>query len=165
MILGIPTALYTIIHVIISLIGIGTGFIVLYGLLNGKLLNSWNLIFLVTTILTSLTGFAFPNSTITPGIILGILSMIVLAIALFALYARHLNGGWRRTYAIAAMIALYFNCFVLIAQLFGKVPALHALAPTGTEAPFKIAQLLLLILFVVLIIGAGRKFRSPLVHP
>jgi hypothetical protein len=165
MIFGMSTAIYTIIHVIISLIGIGTGFIVLYGLLNGKLLSPWNFVFLVTTILTSLTGFGFPNTSITPGIVLGLLSIIVLAIAVLALCTFNLNGPWRRTYAISAMIALYFNCFVLIAQSFEHVPALHALAPTATEGPFKIAQLLLLVLFIVLIIGAGRKFRSLPVQP
>jgi hypothetical protein len=160
MVLGMSLATFTAIHVILSLIGIGTGFIVLYGLFKGKLLTPWNGIFLVTTVLTSLTGFAFPNTKITPAIVFGILSMIALAIALFALYARHLNGGWRRTYAITAMIAQYLNCFVLIAQLFGKVPALHALAPTGTEAPFKIAQLLLLILFIYFIATAAKRFRT-----
>ena len=163
MIFGMSTAIYTIIHVIISLIGIGTGFIVLYGLLNGKLLSPWNFVFLVTTILTSLTGFGFPNSAITPGIVLGLLSIIVLAIAVVALCTFNLNGPWRRTYAITAMIALYFNCFVLIAQSFEHVPALHALAPTATEAPFKIAQLLLLVLFAVFITAAAKKFRTALV--
>jgi hypothetical protein len=162
MILGMSLSTYTILHVLISLIAIGTGFIVLYGLINGKLLSPWNAAFLVTTILTSLTGFAFPNDKVTPGIILGVLSMIVLAIAL-ALYAFHLRGGWRRTYAVTAMIALYFNVFVLIAQTFEHVPAFHALAPTGTEAPFKAAQLLLLVLFAVLISAAAKKFRDPLV--
>jgi hypothetical protein len=162
MILGMSTATYTIIHVIISLIGIASGLIVLYGLINDKLLSPWNGLFLLTTVLTSVTGFFFPNSKITPGIVIGVLSLIVLAVALFALYARHLSGGWRRTYAITAMIAQYFNVFVLIAQLFGKVPALHALAPTGTEAPFKIAQSLLLILSIVLITLAAKRFRNPL---
>jgi len=163
MVLGMSLGAYTMLHVIISLIGIGTGFIVLFGLINGKLLSPWNGVFLVTTILTSLTGFAFPNDKITPGIILGILSMIVLAIALAALYVFHLRGAWRRIYAITAMIALYFNVFVLIAQTFEHVPAFHALAPTGTETPFKVAQTLLLVLFIVLITTAARKFRTPLV--
>jgi hypothetical protein len=163
MILGMSIGAFTILHVIISLIGIGTGFIVLYGLINDKLLNPWNSVFLVTTILTSLTGFAFPNTKVTPGIILGILSMIVLAIALVALYVFHLNGSWRRTYAITAMIALYFNVFVLIAQIFEHVPTFHALAPTGTETPFKVAQALLLALFVFLITKAAKTFRNPLV--
>jgi hypothetical protein len=163
MILGMNLATYTITHVIISLIGIGSGLIVLIGLLTGKLLRPWNGIFLLFTILTSVTGFFFPYSgKITPGIILGILSLIVLAIALIALYAFHLNGAWRRTYVITALIALYFNVFVLIAQLFEHVPAIHALAPTGTETPFKIAQLTLLILTIVLITLAAKKFRNPL---
>ncbi|HXC96437.1 MAG TPA: hypothetical protein VNU92_12105 [Edaphobacter sp.] len=159
MVLGMSLGTYTVIHVAISLIGIGTGFVVLLGLLNGKLLGAWNGAFLITTILTSITGFFFPNSKITPGIIIGILSMIVLVIAVAALYFFHLKGGWRTTYVVTAMIALYFNVFVLIVQLFMKVPAIHSLAPTGTEAPFKIAQFLLLILFVVLIIAAARKFH------
>ena len=99
MILGMSLSTYTILHVLISLIGIGTGFIVLFGLINGRLLSPWNGVFLVTTILTSLTGFAFPNTKVTPGIILGVLSLIVLAIALLALYGFHLKGAWRRTYA------------------------------------------------------------------
>jgi hypothetical protein len=162
MALGMSLATYTIVHVIISLIGIGSGLIVLFGLLNGKLLTGWNGLFLLTTILTSVTGFFFPYTKLTPGIILGILSLIDLAIALYALYAGHLTGAWRRTYAITALIALYFNVFVLVAQLFEKVPAIHALAPTQTEPPFKIAQLLLLILTVVLITLAAKKFRNPL---
>jgi hypothetical protein len=162
MALGMSLATYTIVHVIISLIGIGSGLIVLFGLLNGKLLTGWNGLFLLTTILTSVTGFFFPYTKLTPGIILGILSLIDLAIALYALYAGHLTGAWRRTYAITALIALYFNVFVLVAQLFEKVPAIHALAPTQTEPPFKIAQLLLLILTIVLITLAAKKFRNPL---
>jgi len=162
MVLGMSLATYTIVHVIISLVGIGSGLIVLFGLLNGKLLSPWNGLFLLTTVLTSVTGFFFPYTKITPGIILGVLSLITLAIAIFALYARHLSGGWRRTYAVTALIALYFNVFVLVAQLFEKVPAIHALAPTQTEPPFKVAQLLLLILTIVLITLAAKKFRSPL---
>jgi hypothetical protein len=162
MILGMSLATYTVVHVVISLIGIGSGLIVLFGLLNGKLLGAWNGLFLVTTILTSITGFFFPNSKITPGIVIGILSLIVLAIAVAALYAFHLKGGWRITYVVTSMIALYFNTFILVVQLFEKVPAIHALAPTQTEAPFKIAQLFLLVLFVVAIIGAARKFRHAL---
>jgi hypothetical protein len=162
MILGMSLATYTTVHVIISLVGIASGFIVLFGLLRGSLFSRWNSLFLITTVLTSITGFGFPNTKVTPGIILGVLSLIVLAIAGLALYARHLNGAWRRTYVITAMIALYFNVFVLVAQLFEHVPAIHALAPTQTEAPFKIAQLLLLILFIAFITAAARKFRAAL---
>jgi hypothetical protein len=163
MILGMSLSTYTTLHVIISLIAIGSGFIVLFGLINGRLPSLWNGVFLVTTILTSLTGFAFPNTKVTPGIVLGVLSLIVLAIVLVALYGFHLRGTWQRTYAITAMIALYFNVFVLIAQIFEHVPTFHALAPTGTETPFKVAQLLLLVLFIVLTTAAAKKFRSPLV--
>ena len=162
MVLGMSLATYTTVHVIISLIGIASGFLVLFGLLRGTLFSRWNSLFLITTVLTSVTGFGFPNTKVTPGIVVGILSLVALAIAIFALYARHLNGVWRRTYVITAMIALYFNVFVLVVQLFEKVPAIHALAPTQTEAPFKIAQLLLLILFIAFITAAARKFRPAL---
>jgi hypothetical protein len=162
MVLGMSLATYTTVHVIISLIGIASGFLVLFGLLRGTLLTRWNSLFLITTVLTSVTGFGFPNTKMTPGIVVGILFLIALAIAAFALYSRHLNGVWRRTYVITAMIALYFNVFVLVAQLFEKVPAIHALAPTQTEAPFKIAQLILLILFIAFITAAARKFRPAL---
>jgi hypothetical protein len=160
MVLGMSLATYTTVHVILSLIGIASGFVVLFGLFSGRLFCTSNGLFLITTVLTSVTGFAFPNTKVTPGIILGVLSLIVLAIAIFALHGRHLSGVWRRTYAITAMIALYFNVFVLVAQLFEHVPAIHALAPTQTEAPFKIAQLLLLVVFAVLIGAAAKKFRT-----
>jgi hypothetical protein len=159
MFFGMSLATYTTVHVIISLIGIVSGLIVLGGLLNGRLLTPWNGLFLITTVLISVTGFGFPNTKVTPGIILGVLSLIVLAIAIFALYGRHLQGSWRRTYVITAMIALYFNVFVLVAQLFEHVPAIHSLAPTQTEAPFKIAQLLLLVVFAVMIGAAAKKSR------
>jgi hypothetical protein len=154
----LPT--FTLVHVAISLIAIFTGFIVVFGMLAAKRLNGMTAIFLLFTVLTSVTGFFFPFHGITPAIVLGIMSMIVLAIAIFARYARHLAGGWRRTYAITAVIALYFNFFVLIVQLFLKVPALHALAPTGTEPPFKISQATALILLIVLGIFSAKRFRS-----
>jgi hypothetical protein len=156
MILGMSTATFTQVHVIISLIGIATGFIVLFGLLQGRLLGAWNGLFLLTTVLTSVTGFFFPNKTITPGIVLGILSLIALLIALIALYGQHLQGGWKRTYAVSALIALYFNTFVLIVQSFEKMPALHALPPVA----FKIVQALLLLLFLYFITLAAKRFRS-----
>jgi hypothetical protein len=158
MILGISTSAFTAFHVILSLLGIVSGLIVLAGFMAGRLQFFWNLLFLVTTILTSVTAFAFPNAHITPGIVLGILSLIVLAIALLALYAFHLAGGWRRTYAITACIALYFNVFVLVAQLFKHVPFLTALDPTQSGPPFGIAQLLVLAIFIWLTISAAKKF-------
>jgi len=160
MILGMSTSAFTAFHVILSLLGIGSGLVVLAGFLTGKLKSFWNTLFLAATILTSLTGFAFPNAHITPGIVLGILSLIVLAIALLALYAFHLAGGWRRTYAITACIALYFNVFVLVAQLFKHVPFLTALDPTQSGPPFGIAQLLTLGIFIWLTISAAKKFAA-----
>jgi hypothetical protein len=159
MILGMTTSTYTLLHVVISFIGIGSGIAMLYGMLRGKPLDAITAVFFASTVLTSLTGFAFPNDHITPGIVVGILSMIVLAIAIVARYVLHMRGLWRSIYVITASIALYFNCFVLIAQSFEKVPALHALAPTQKEPPFAVAQLALLALFVVLTVLAVKRFR------
>jgi hypothetical protein len=160
MILGMSTATYTLIHVIISLIAIASGLIVLAYLLTGRLPRLMNGLFLITTFLTSAGGFAFPFTHLLPSHIFGILTFIVLAVAVPALYVKQLMGHWRTTYVVTAMIALYLNCFVLVFQLFLKVPAIHALAPTQAEPPFKIAQLTVLILFIVLTTIAARKFRA-----
>lgn len=162
MILGLSTPVFTTVHVILSLIGIGAGLIAIFGLIRSKLLRRWTALFLVTTILTSLTGFLFPFKGITPGIIVGILSMIVLLLALVALYACGLTGMWRGTYVITACVALYFNVFVLVAQLFAKVPALKAIAPTQASPSFGLTQLLVMAMFVVLTIFAFKRFRSGL---
>jgi hypothetical protein len=159
MILGISSSLYTNIHVIISLIAIVAGFIAVFVMIANEPLGIWNTIFLWTTIATSATGFGFPNEHITPGIIVGALSMIVLAVALFALYSKHLTGAWRWVYVISAVVALWFNVFVLIVQSFQKIDALKALAPTQSEPPFQIAQGAALVLIVVLAILAVRRFR------
>jgi hypothetical protein len=159
MVFGMSLATYTLIHVIISLIGIGSGLIVVFGMLGGKRMDGMTALFLVTTVLTSVTAFGFPFEHMTPGIILGILSLIVLAIAVLARYSFHMAGKWRTIYVITAVIALYFNCFVLIAQSFQKIPALHALAPKGNEPPFAIAQGILLVLFIVLGVLAVKKFH------
>jgi hypothetical protein len=159
MILGMSTAAFTTLHVVISLIGIASGFIVAFGMIGARRLPTWNAVFLATTALTSLTGFLFPFKGVTPGIVIGILSILILIVAVIALYSKQLSGGWRGTYVITAMLAQYFNFFVLIVQSFEKVPALHALAPTQSEGPFKIAQLLALTLFVVLTVLAFRRFR------
>ena len=151
--------IYTQIHVLISLVGIFTGLIVLFGMFGSKRLDRMTALFLATTALTSLTGFGFPFEGVTPGIILGILSLIVLAIAIPARYTFHMAGKWRAIYVITAVIVLYFNCFVLIAQSFLKIPALHALAPKGNEPPFAIAQGVLLVLFIVAGTLAVRKFH------
>ncbi len=160
MILGMTTATYTLIHVLISLVGIGSGFVVMYGLLGGKPFDRWTATFLTTTVLTSVTGFGFPFDHITPANKVGIISLVVLGIAIVARYALHLAGAWRRTYVISAAIALYLNTFVLVVQSFEKVPALKAMAPTQKEPPFLVAQLAVLALFVVLTIFAAKRFRS-----
>lgn len=160
MVLGMPLSTFTFIHVLISVIGIGAGLIVVYGFFTRKMLNGINAIFLATTILTSLTGFLFPFTKLLPSHILGVLSLIALAIAMVARYQRRLQGGWRATYVVNAIVALYFNVFVLVVQLFEKVPAIHALAPTQTEPPFAVVQGLTLVLFVVLGIFAVKKFRT-----
>ena len=160
MILGMSTSTFTLIHVLISLIGIGSGLVALYGLLNGKLLGGWTPLFMVSTVLTSVTGFLFPFEHLLPSHKVGILSLIVLAIAIAALYGFHLAGKWRATYVITAVIALYLNCFVAVVQSFLKVPALHAMAPNGNEPPFLVAQTIVLVIFVVLGVFANKRFRG-----
>jgi hypothetical protein len=164
MILGISTSTFTLLHVLISLLGIASGLVVMYGFLAAKRLDGMNTLFLVTTVLTSVTGFFFPNEHITPAIILGILSLVVLAIAIAARYGLHLNGAGRWLYVVTASVALYLNVFVLVVQSFEKVPALHALAPTQKEPPFAVAQLAVLVLFIVLTALAIKKFRIDPVH-
>ena len=159
MVFGISLATYTLVHVIISLVGIVSGLMVLFGMFGGKRLDGMTAIFLVTTVLTSVTGFGFPFMHVTPGIILGVLSLVVLAISIPARYTFRMAGKWRAIYVITAIVALYFNCFVLVAQSFLKVPALHALAPKGNEPPFAIAQGILLVLFIVAGIRAVKKFH------
>jgi hypothetical protein len=150
-----------LVHVIISLIGIGSGFIVLFGMFAGKRLDGWTALFLTTTILTSVTGFIFfPFEKITPGIILGVLSLIVLGIAVYARYSEKMTGGWRSTFVLTAMIAQWFNVFVLIAQIFQKVPAANALAPTPNAPAFLITQTVVMIIFIVLIVIAVKRFRT-----
>ena len=149
----------TKIHVVISLIGILTGFVVLIGLISGRRFNGWTAWFLTSTVATSVTGFFFPFHGVTPGIILGIISLFLLAVAIFARYFRRFVGAWRWIYVVTAMIALYLNVFVLIAQLFQKVPSLKALAPTQTELPFLVAQLSTLLIFVLLTIAGAIRFR------
>jgi hypothetical protein len=161
MVFGMTLANYTIAHVIISLVGIASGLIVLFGLLSGKRLNGWTGLFLATTVITSVTGFGFPVEHFLPSHGVGIISLVALAIAVLALYAKNLAGGWRRTYVITAVLALYLNCFVAVVQSFEKIAPLRALAPTQSEPPFAIAQLAMLALFVGLGIAAARRFREP----
>lgn len=162
MILGMTTATFTLLHVVLSLIGIASGFVVLAAWIAGKDPDRWTKLFLGTTAATTLTGFAFPISQLTPGLIFGILSTLALTLAALARQVFRLNGPWRRSYVLAAAAALYLNSFVAIVQAFQKVPALNALAPTGTEAPFGVAQALLLGLFVYLVRKAMAQFREVL---
>ena len=150
--------IFTAFHVFISLIGIVSGFVAIVGMVRSKPLDWWTDLFLVTTVATSVTGFLFPFNGFTPAIATGIISMIVLTLAIVALRVKHLQGPWARTYAITVVMAQYFNFFVLIVQSFRRVPVLHALAPTESEPPFAIAQLLALVAFLVLGYVATRGF-------
>ena len=163
MVFGISLSAYTTIHVIISLIAIATGFMAVFQMIANKPLGIWNTIFLWTTIATSVTGFGFPITGITPGIVVGIISLVILAVALLALYSQHLAGPWRWIYVITAIVALWFNVFVLIVQAFQKIPSLKTLAPTQSEPPFQIAQAILLIAFVWFGWRAVKRFHPPVV--
>jgi hypothetical protein len=159
-ILGISTSTFTLLHVLISLVGIGSGFIAVFGLLKGKLLTGWTPLFLVSTVLTSVTGFLFPVEHLLPSHKVGVISLIVLAIAIGALHVFHLAGRWRVIYVITALMALYLNCFVGVVQSFLKIPALHALAPHQTEPAFLVAQTIVLALFIVVGVLATKRFRG-----
>ena len=159
MILGMSIQAFTLLHVVISLIAIVTGFIVVIGMIDGKTLPLWTGLFLLTTVLTTVTGFLFPFSGITPGIVVGVLSSILLIIALFALYVRRLTRSWRWIYITTALAALYLNVFVSIVQSFQKIEFLQKLAPTGSEPPFLITQGVALGIIIVLGALAIARFR------
>ena len=159
MILGMSTETFTLVHVIISLVGIVSGLVVLFGWLARRQLNAWTAIFLASTVATSATGFLFPFHEVTPAIVVGAISLALLAIAIFARYARHLAGAWRGVYVGTAATALYLNVFVLVVQLFLKVPSLHALAPKQSEPPFAVAQGIVFVLFVVAGVAAVKRFH------
>jgi hypothetical protein len=146
-------------HLAISLLGIGSGIVVLLGFFGNKRVDAPTHFFLITTILTSVTGFFLPAHRILPSRILGVLSLIALAVACVGRYSKNMQRGWLTSFVISAMTSLYFNVFVLIAQSFMKVPALHALAPNGVEPPFAVAQGVKLVLFIILTIVALKKFR------
>ncbi len=152
-------AAFTIFHVMLSLVGIFSGFVVMFGLLTARRLKRWTALFLATTVATSVTGFLFPVHHLMPSHVVGIISLLVLTIAIFALYGRHLVRYWRWIYVIAAMLALYLNVFVLVVQAFLKVPALKAMAPTESEPPFKLTQLTVLFFFVVITVIGAIRFR------
>jgi hypothetical protein len=159
--LGLSLSTFTTVHVIISLIGIAAGIIVMFGLLGSNRMPGMTAMFLLFTILTSATGFLFPFEGLKPSYVVGALSLVLLAIACIALYGKKLFGAWRWIYVVTAMISLYLNIFVLVIQGFLKVPALHALAPG--EPPggpvFGVVQGVVLVFFVLVTIGAVRRFR------
>jgi hypothetical protein len=159
MMLGMSLQTFTQFHVIISLIGVAAGLVAVFGMLGAKRLPGWTALFLITTVLTSVTGFMFPFTKLLPSHVVGIISLVVLALALIGLYARHLAGSWRAIYVVTAVLALYLNVFVAVVQSFLKIPALHALAPLGTETPFKIAQGVVLVAFVIIGWKAVKKFH------
>ena len=159
MILGMSTAAFTELHVIISLIGIASGIVVVLAMLTAKRVPQMTALFLITTVLTSATGFLFPTTKFDPADGVGVISLIVLAVAILALYVYKLHGAWRWIYVASAVLSLYLNAFVGVVQTFPKIGFFHTLAPTQTEPPFAIAQGILLIVFIGLGIIAARRFR------
>lgn len=149
----------TLFHIALSLVGIATGFVVVADLMGNRLQKSWTGWFLTTTLATSLTGFLFPIHGFTPALAFGVISTIVLGLAIYALHARRLAGPWRKTYAISSVIAQYLNFFVLVAQLFQKVPALRELAPTQNAPAFGITQAIVLAVFIRMGFVAVKKFH------
>jgi len=159
MIWGLTASTFTLVHVLLSLIGIGAGLVVMAGLLTGRSLNGWTGLFLFTTVATSVTGFGFPFDRLLPSHKVGIISLVVLVVAILARYALHLRGPWRWIYVVCAMVALYLDVFVGVVQAFLRIPLLHAMAPQQTESPFVVVQLVGLALFGLLTIVAATRFR------
>jgi hypothetical protein len=159
MILGMSIGAFTLLHVIITLVAIGSGLIVVGGMFASHRLPGTTALFLFTTVLTSVTGFLFPIRGFTPALGVGILSCVILAVALFALYKEHLVGAWRWIYVITAIVSLYLNVFVLVVQSFMKISALNVLAPTQSEPPFAIAQAAVLVIFILIGLIALVRFR------
>jgi hypothetical protein len=160
MIFGMTT--FTFVHVVISLIAIATGIVVVAGLLTGQAFSRWTAVFLLTTAATSITGFGFPFTELLPSHIFGIITLVTMVAGVPALYFFRLAGPWRWIYVVTAVFVLYLNVFVLVVQFFRKIPALHALAPTESEPPFAVAQLVVLVVFVIIGVAAVRKYhRSP----
>jgi hypothetical protein len=160
MILGLSTATFTMVHVALSLIGIVSGIIVLHGLVGARKLEGWTALFLATTALTSVTAFFFPSASFGPPQVIGVISLAVLAAAIVALYVFRLAGPWRWIFIVGAVLALYLNVFVAVVQAFQKLPPLAALAPTQSEPPFLIAQLVVMAIFIVLGVVAVKRFHA-----
>ena len=161
MVLGMSVSTFTLVHTVISLVAIVSGFIVMFGLIASNRMSGMTALFLATTILTTVTGFLFPFTQLFPSHMIGMLSLPLLAIAVFALYGQKLSGAWRWIYVLTAMLSLYLNVFVLVIQSFLKIGPLHALAPSvpPSEPPFAVAQGIVLVFFVIVIIGAIRRFH------
>jgi hypothetical protein len=162
MILGMSLSTFTFVHVVISLVGIVTGIVVLFGMLGARRLPALTAVFLATTVLTSATGFLFPFTHLLPSHVVGIISLVVLAAALFALYGNHLAGPWRWIYVVGAVVALYLNVFVGVVQAFQKLAFLQPFAPTQSEPPFIVAQTAVLAIFVILGFLGVRRFHPEL---
>jgi hypothetical protein len=161
MVFGLSLHAFTELHVLISLIAILAGLFVLMAMLTAERPSRWTGLFLLMTVLTSLTGFLFPNAKITPAQVVGAISLAVLALALIGYYGFRLRGPWRFIYVVTGLFALYLNCFVAVVQAFQKIPALHALAPEGNEPPFLVAQAALLLIFVIFGFLAVKRFHPP----
>lgn len=146
-------------HVLISIVGIASGLAVVWGLLSSSRMSTLTAVFLLTTLLTNLTGFLFPFKGFTPAIGVGIAGTIVVAVCLAARYLKRLENGWRGVYVVTAVLSLYFNLFVLVVQLFQKVPALNAYAPTGSEPPFAVVQGIVLLACLAAGFLAFRRFH------
>jgi hypothetical protein len=161
MTLGLSLTTFTMLHVVISLIAIGAGIIVMFGMLGSSTLPGLTAVFLLFTILTSVTGFMFPFEQLLPSHMIGILSLVLLLVACIALYGMRLAGLWRPVYVVTALASLYLNVFVLIIQSFLKVPALHDIAPGNPPAgpAFAVVQGIVLVFFVIVIVGAWRRFK------
>jgi hypothetical protein len=156
--------IFTLTHVVISLVALVSGLVVLFGLLAARASERWTAVFLATTVATSATGFFFPVSRFLPSHAVGIISLIILGVVIYARYSRQLQGPWRTIYVLGAVLALYLNVFVAVVQAFLKIPALHALAPTQVEAPFQVTQMVVLATFVALAIAAALRFRARPAH-
>jgi hypothetical protein len=164
MILGMSVATFTLLHVIISLVAILAGFVVVFAMLRNGTTPGWTALFLATTVLTSVTGFMFPLKAVGPPHIFGAISLVALALALYALYGRKLAGSWRWLYIATALLTFYLNVVVAVVQAFQKIGPLHELAPKQQEPPFLAAQLLVLALFIAFAVLAGRRFHPAALH-
>jgi hypothetical protein len=161
----VPITTFTLIHTLISLVAIVAGLVVVGGLMAGQRLDGWTGLFLVTTALTSITGFGFPFTRLLPSQDIGIISLIVLVPVILARYRKHLEGAWRGIYVVGSVLVLYLNVFVLVDQLFKRIPALIVLAPTHQELPYFLTQLIVLALFIALGFAAFKRFRPQAVAP